>query len=101
MALSPPLATSPLPGDKQLDAPNGVVASSASATSFEPALFQNYLLSLLPPIVGASQDELSATLFDDDFDEKSSKFASEGGSVIYVLKIRDEGEGRRFHFGLT
>lgn len=93
MALSPPLATSPLPGDKQLDAPNGVASSGASATSFEPALFRNYLLSLLPPIVGASQDELLATLFDDDFDEKVTKFAGEAGGVIYVLKIRDEGEG--------
>lgn len=71
-------------------------ATSATAvTAFDPELFKSYLLSLLPPIFGATREELEYTLFDDEFEDRVSKFAAEGGSVLYVQKVRDEAEGAR------
>ncbi|KAI0358856.1 dynein heavy chain protein 2 [Trametes cingulata] len=64
---------------------------SEPAISFDPAVFRSYLLSLLPPIFGASPEELES-LFDDDFHERVSRFAGEGGGVIYVVKKKDEQE---------
>ena len=65
---------------------------SAPATTFDPAVFQTYLTSLLPPVLGASPTELE-TLFDSDFNEQVTRFAGEGGDVIYVVKRREEVEG--------
>ncbi|KAF7974161.1 hypothetical protein HWV62_13279 [Athelia sp. TMB] len=70
---------------------DGPIAETAS--TFDSAIFRDYLLSLLPPVLGASLEELD-TLFDDDFDERVSRFAAEGGVVIYVVKVRDEVEGQ-------
>ncbi|KAI0369874.1 dynein heavy chain protein 2 [Pilatotrama ljubarskyi] len=61
------------------------------AIAFDPEVFRSYLLSLLPPIFGASPEELEA-LFDEDFHERVSRFAGEGGGVIYVVKKKDEQE---------
>ncbi|KAJ8475485.1 hypothetical protein ONZ51_g6524 [Trametes cubensis] len=62
-----------------------------SPIAFDPSLFRSYLLSLLPPIFGASPEELES-IFDDDFHERVSRFAGEGGGVIYVVKKKDEQE---------
>ena len=43
-------------------------------------------------MLGASLDELEA-IFDDEFEERASRFAAEGGGVIYVVKVKDESEG--------
>ena len=63
--------------------------------SFDTSVFKSYLLSLLPPVLGASLEDLRDSLFDDEFDERVIRFASEGGSVIYVAKTRLESEGMR------
>lgn len=60
--------------------------------SFDPAIFRSYLLSLLPPVIGASPDELEY-IFDDEFEERVSRFAAEGGAALYVVKSKDEAEG--------
>ncbi|CAE6452047.1 unnamed protein product [Rhizoctonia solani] len=60
----------------------------APASSFDPAQFRTYLLALLPPVIGANIDELEATLFDSEFDEKSTRFAAEGIEAIYIVKTR-------------
>ena len=59
---------------------------------FDASLFKTYLLSIVPPVIGATPDDLEP-IFDGDFDEKVAKFAVEGMSVIYVVKVKDEGEG--------
>lgn len=66
---------------------------AAASTAYDPSLFRAYLLALLPPVIGASAEELEATLFDHEFEERVSKFSGEGGSVIYVVKVKDEVEG--------
>ncbi len=64
---------------------------SEPAISFNPSVFRSYLLSLLPPIFGTPPDELES-IFDEDFDDRVSRFAGEGGGVVYVVKKRDEHE---------
>jgi hypothetical protein len=54
---------------------------------FDPSIFRSYLSSLLPPVIGASHSELQS-LFDDEFDERVSRFAVEGSDVIYVIKVK-------------
>ncbi|KAF9519887.1 hypothetical protein BS47DRAFT_1370608 [Hydnum rufescens UP504] len=66
--------------------------NAASLSSFDTSVFKSYLLSLLPPVLGATLDDLRDSLFDDEFDERISRFAAEGGSVIYVAKTRLESE---------
>lgn len=61
--------------------------------TFDVSLFKSYLLSLLPPVIGATVEELQNTLFDSDFDERVIKFAGETGSAIYVVKTKEEVEG--------
>ncbi|OBZ78610.1 Dynein heavy chain, cytoplasmic [Grifola frondosa] len=59
--------------------------------SFDPSLFRSYLLALLPPVIGAFPAELES-IFDDEFDDRISRFAGEGGGVIYVVKQKDDAE---------
>jgi dynein heavy chain 1 len=66
--------------------------TTTTTTTFDPAVFQSYLLSLLPPVLGVSPEELE-TLFDEEFEEKVLRFASETGGVVYVVKLRDTTEG--------
>jgi len=73
--------TSPTPQDE-----------AAPSSSFDPAIFRSYLLSLLPPVLGATPDDIES-IFDSEFDENVTRFASEGTGVIYIVKRRDEVEG--------
>ena len=66
--------------------------SPVDAPPFDVSLFRSYLLSLLPPVLGAFPEEL-VSLFDDEFGEKVSRFAADGGGVIYVVKAKEETEG--------
>ena len=59
---------------------------------FDVSIFRSYFLSLLPPVLGAYPEEL-ISLFDDEFEEKMSRFTAEGGGVIYVVKVKDDTEG--------
>ncbi|KAH9066966.1 dynein heavy chain, N-terminal region 1-domain-containing protein [Lactarius deliciosus] len=72
--------TSPIPHDE-----------AAPSSSFDPGIFRTYLLSLLPPVLGATPAEIDS-IFDDEFDERVTRFASEGTGVIYIAKRRDEVE---------
>ncbi|KAF8139617.1 dynein heavy chain, N-terminal region 1-domain-containing protein [Boletus edulis] len=82
------------PNDGHVDAP----------PPFDVSLFRSYLLALLPPVLGAYPEEL-VSLFDDEFEEKVSRFAAEGGGVIYVVKVKEEQEAEdiplRFYYQLT
>ena len=66
--------------------------SAEPAISFDPSVFRSYLLSLLPPIFGVPSEDLES-IFDEDFDDRVSRFAGEGGGVVYVVKKRDEQDG--------
>ncbi|KAH7884160.1 dynein heavy chain, N-terminal region 1-domain-containing protein [Phlebopus sp. FC_14] len=70
-----------LPHDSPVDAP----------VPFDASLFHSYLLSLLPPVIGALPEELES-LFDNEFDERVTRFAAEGADVIYVVKVKEESE---------
>lgn len=60
---------------------------------FDPEIFRSYLLALLPPVIGALPSDLE-DLFDHEFDERVTRFAGEGGGVLYVVKSKDEVEGK-------
>lgn len=64
----------------------------ATAITFDPEVFRSFLSSLLPPLFSASAEEIEE-IFDDDFHERASRFAAEGGGVLYVVKKKDEQEG--------
>ncbi|KAI9448759.1 cytoplasmic dynein heavy chain 1 [Russula earlei] len=72
--------TSPVPPDE-----------AASSSVFDPSIFHTYLLSLLPPVLGATTEEIES-IFDSDFEELVARFASEGTGVIYIVKRKDEVE---------
>jgi hypothetical protein len=65
---------------------------AAPSSSFDPGIFRTYLLSLLPPVLGATPEEIES-MFDGDFDERVTRFASEGTGVVYIVKRKDEVEG--------
>ncbi|KAH9487400.1 Dynein heavy chain, cytoplasmic [Psilocybe cubensis] len=62
------------------------------ASTFDPEIFRRYLESLLPPVIGAKISDLDS-LFDEEFDERVSRFASDTGGVIYVVQVKEETEG--------
>lgn len=69
------------------------------AISFDPSVFRSYLFSLLPPIFGVPPEELES-IFDEDFHDRVSRFAGEGGGVVYIVKKRDEQDSEQFVFSL-
>jgi hypothetical protein len=79
------------------DTPNPITNTSTNGPidqpPFDSSVFRSYLLALLPPVLGAPPSELESIFEDDEFDERVSRFAAEGGGVIYVVKVRDEVEG--------
>ncbi|KXN89130.1 Dynein heavy chain, cytoplasmic [Leucoagaricus sp. SymC.cos] len=66
-------------------------AVETSHSTFDPLIFRKYLLALLPPVIGADPADLD-TLFDDEFEERVGRFATESGGVIYVVKTKDESD---------
>lgn len=67
--------------------------TGAAPTAFDPELFKSYLLALLPPVIGSTPEELEELFLDEEFEDRVSRFAAEGGSVLYVQKIKEEAEG--------
>ena len=61
-------------------------------SAFDPEIFRSYLLSLLPPVIGAYPSDLGS-MFDEEFDARVARFASDTGGVIYVVKVKEESEG--------
>ncbi|KAI6102804.1 dynein heavy chain, N-terminal region 1-domain-containing protein [Pisolithus sp. B1] len=51
-------------------------------------MFKSYLLSILPPVLGTSSEELFS-LFDDEFEERVTRFTADGGGMIYIIKIKE------------
>jgi hypothetical protein len=71
---------------------NGNHDPMESTSQFDATVFRSYLLSLLPPVIGALPEELES-IFEGEFEETVAKFAGEGGDVIYVVKRRNDVEG--------
>jgi hypothetical protein len=63
-----------------------------AVSNFDPDIFRTYLSSLLPPVIGAKPSDLHS-LFDDEFEERVSRFAADTGGVIYVVQVKEESEG--------
>jgi hypothetical protein len=83
-------------GGRAASAPNPSINTTNGPIDqppFDSSVFRSYLLALLPPVLGAAPSELESIFDDDEFDERVSRFAAEGGGVIYVVKVRDEVEG--------
>ena len=90
-------SSSPSAPDLALDGPAAVNGNGNAnpLPSIDSNVFRSYLLALLPVVLAASTEDIESTLFDDEFDERVSKFASEGNSVIYVEKTRIDSEGEQ------
>ena len=71
---------------------NGDHPSSEPTSTFDPDIFRQYLLHLLPPMLGANETYLNS-LFDHEFGERVSPFAADTGGVIYVVQAKEENEG--------
>ncbi len=71
---------------------NGDHTPTEPASSFDPDIFRRYLLSLLPPVLGANVADLNS-LFDNEFEERVSRFATDTGGVIYVVQAKEENDG--------
>ncbi|VDB86807.1 unnamed protein product [Peniophora sp. CBMAI 1063] len=67
-------------------------AASAAAPAFDPAVFREYLLALLPPLFGATQSDLESLVDAEGFSERVARFAGEGGDALYVVKRRETAE---------
>ncbi|KAI6146694.1 dynein heavy chain, N-terminal region 1-domain-containing protein [Pisolithus tinctorius] len=84
--------------------PHDVPADATPPPTFDVSIFKSYLLSLLPPVLGASAEELFS-LFDDEFEERVSRFAAEGGGVIYVVKVKEDSDAEdvppRYYYQLA
>jgi hypothetical protein len=68
---------------------------AAQSSSFDPDIFRTYLFSLLPPVLGATTEEIES-IFDGNFAEHVARFASEGTGVIYIVKRKEDVEGMSF-----
>jgi hypothetical protein len=90
-AMEPPLT--PMVTTNGNGSLNHEPSPESTNSSFDTSIFRTYLQALLPPLIGSSPEELY-TLFNDEFDERVMRFAGEGGDVIYVVKSKDEIEGR-------
>ncbi|EJD04236.1 cytoplasmic dynein heavy chain 1 [Fomitiporia mediterranea MF3/22] len=96
------MAAVEVPGAPPSPQTNGALSSSdvlpdgapttAPTSTFDPVLMRSYLLALLPPIFGAEKGELEDQIFDSEFEERVTRFASEGGSPLYVVKKKEEVE---------
>jgi hypothetical protein len=74
---------------------DAVPAAPEPSASFNPDIFRKYLLTLLPPVIGADPRDLH-TIFDEEFNDRVARFVNETGGVIYVVKSKEESEGSSF-----
>jgi dynein heavy chain 1 len=74
------------------DSPPATDPAPPPVSNFDPDIFRTYLLSLLPPVIGAKVEDLHS-LFDDQFEERVSRFAADTGGVVYVVQVKEESEG--------
>ncbi|KAI0089933.1 dynein heavy chain, N-terminal region 1-domain-containing protein [Irpex rosettiformis] len=88
------LVEPPLTNGNHINGTNGISTPDGPtepAIPFDPAIFRSYLLALLPPLIAATPEDVEL-LFDEDFDARVTRFAGEGGGVIYIVKKKDEVE---------
>ena len=86
--------------DPQYAPTNGLNGLNGHDTPAEPTptvpvdtnAFKGYLLALLPPLIGADPTDLES-IFDEEYDDRVSRFATEPNTVLYVVKEREELEG--------
>lgn len=71
---------------------NGDHTPPTEPASFDLDIFRRYLLSLLPPVLGANVADLNS-LFDNEFGERVARFATDTGGVIYVVQAKEENDG--------
>ena len=83
--MDPPSSLSPTNGSLNHQEPE-------PTSAFDSEIFRSYLLSLLPPVIGALPSDIES-LFDEEFDARVARFASDTGGVIYVVKVKEESEG--------
>ncbi|KAF7327657.1 hypothetical protein MKEN_00345100 [Mycena kentingensis (nom. inval.)] len=78
----------------------------AAVVPFDAETFRAYLRALLPPVIAALPGDVES-LFDDSFDDRVAKFASDPAATLYVVKSRfsgDEGaeeEPTSYEYSLT
>jgi len=63
-------------------------------TAFDVSIMRAFLISLLPAVMGATREQLEDTIFDSEFEERVTRFANEGGGPLYVVKVKEESEGK-------
>ncbi|TFK18751.1 dynein heavy chain protein 2 [Coprinopsis marcescibilis] len=81
-----------LPATNGSSSSDNLAPEPSAAVAFEPELFRSYLTALLPPVIGALPQDLDS-LFDDEFNARVARFASETGGVMYVVKVKEDAEG--------
>ena len=91
--MEPPLTQLPVNGTNGTNGGHHHDGLLEPTTQFDLSLFRSYLSALLPPVVGASPEEVDDLVESRDFVETVSKFAAEGPDVIYIVKQRVDLEG--------
>jgi len=71
---------------------NGDHSSTEPPSLFDADIFRRYLLSLLPPVIGANISDLQS-IFDNEFNDRVARFAADTGGVIYVVQAKEDNEG--------
>jgi hypothetical protein len=66
---------------------------STSTAPFDSSIVRDYLTALLPALLGAATDDIWS-IFEDDFEERVGRFASEGNGVMYVTKVKHDLGGK-------
>lgn len=76
--------------------------TSTNQVPFDTTPFRQYLLALLPPVLGATKDDIEVGIFGDlEFEDRVKAWASSvtlgggtgGSGVLYVAKVQDELQG--------
>ena len=101
MPLSPALNGSHEALSPSLDPPPSASGANGTANGnanpvFDLGAMRTYLLTVLPAMFGAHPEELEVPLSGDDFDDRMMRFASENGGPLYVVKVKEGGEGASF-----
>ena len=98
MPLSPALNGSHDALSPSLDPPASASSTNGTANGnanpvFDLGAMRAYLLAVLPAMFGAALEELEVPLSGEDFDERMMRFAGESGGPLYVVKVKEGGEG--------
>lgn len=70
-----------------------LATAGPSTAPFDSSIVRDYLTALLPALLGAASDDIWS-IFEDDFEERVGRFASEGNGVMYVTKVKHDLGGK-------